>query len=161
MFFQSVFAELIQNVYSFIALVDALFFRSDKGYENADVAIFMLQQRGSGRASHITGKSVHNTRIERLWRDVFDQCSGPFYRLFWLAIVRYFKAFLLCSSHYHNLCVCFKSFHGYFKLRQCLAVAAFSYLSSECQEFSLYELTPLLTLLIACLHVLVVGVVGQ
>ncbi|KZR99875.1 Uncharacterized protein APZ42_004087, partial [Daphnia magna] len=28
------------------------------------------------------GKSVHNVRIERLWRDVFQSSSGPFYHTF-------------------------------------------------------------------------------
>ena len=44
--------------------------RADMRGENVIVAQFMLQhpQKGPGRGSFITGRSVH---IERLWRDVF------------------------------------------------------------------------------------------
>ena len=44
--------------------------RSDKGLENIGVADFMISARGPG--SMITGKSVHNQRKERMWRDVFQ-----------------------------------------------------------------------------------------
>ena len=32
--------------------------------------------------TYFTGKSCHNQRIERLWRDVFGGCIGLFYELF-------------------------------------------------------------------------------
>jgi hypothetical protein len=44
--------------------------RADKGQENREVCAWMLMTNGVGRGSFITGRSVHNQRIERIWRDV-------------------------------------------------------------------------------------------
>lgn len=46
--------------------------RCDQGGENYGVAELMLKYRGVDRNSVLVGPSVHNQRIERLWRDVFD-----------------------------------------------------------------------------------------
>ena len=44
--------------------------RTDLGGENVGIWQYMTQVRGEERQSYIAGSSVHNARIERLWRDV-------------------------------------------------------------------------------------------
>jgi hypothetical protein len=56
--------------------------RTDKGGENVDVWRLMIDVRGEDRASYIAGSSVHNTRIERLWRDVYTQVTSTYALVF-------------------------------------------------------------------------------
>ena len=60
--------------------------RGDKGGENVLVADFMIQHRGVGNSSYIAGLSVHNTRIERLWRDMRNHTIQ-----FYIDLFRYFE----------------------------------------------------------------------
>ncbi|KAJ8091899.1 hypothetical protein PM082_024132 [Marasmius tenuissimus] len=50
--------------------------RGDHGVENVWVAAFMEFAKGQGRGSYLWGRSVHNTRIERLWSDVRNNITS-------------------------------------------------------------------------------------
>jgi hypothetical protein len=57
--------------------------RCDQGRENIRVAEHMIQYQGSNRGSILVGSSVHNQRIERLWRDMHRCTTSVYYRLFY------------------------------------------------------------------------------
>lgn len=56
--------------------------RTDKGGENTLVWEKMVHIRGENRGSYLASSSVHNQRIERLWRDVWNYVCNEFYYTF-------------------------------------------------------------------------------
>ena len=78
--------------------------RSDEGQENILVAQHMIEKRGAHRRSMITGCSVHNQRIERLWRDLHKSATVLFYKLFYFmehhSILDHLNEFHLWALHY-------------------------------------------------------------
>ena len=56
--------------------------RCDRGGENVAVVEYMINKRGTDRGSALVGRSVHNQRVERLWRDVYRDVLDLFYGIF-------------------------------------------------------------------------------
>ena len=57
--------------------------RSDHGMENIEVAREMLKKFGTSSKPFLTGLSVHNQRIERLWKDVLHYVLHYYIDLFY------------------------------------------------------------------------------
>jgi len=58
--------------------------RTDHGTENVLMARYMIEKRGIQSSPVITGKSVHNQRIERLWVDVFLYVAQQYRNIFYM-----------------------------------------------------------------------------
>ena len=56
--------------------------RTDLGGENVEVWRYMVEQHSS-RAAVITGSSIHNERIKRLWREIYRSVVILFYDTFY------------------------------------------------------------------------------
>lgn len=81
--------------------------RCDQGLENILVAQHMLEHRGEARRSILVGSSVHNQRIERLWRDSHRCATSLFYKLFYYLekndLLEQINDFHLFSIHFFFL----------------------------------------------------------
>ena len=55
---------------------------TSKGGKNIRIWERMAGLREANRGSYVAGSSVHNQRIERLWRDVWNYVCDKFYYVF-------------------------------------------------------------------------------
>ena len=78
--------------------------RLDQGGENCLVARHMLECCGTNRQSMITGSSVHNQRVDRLWRDMYccvkksDVPKGKLEKVVPASMVESVKSELQCTA---------------------------------------------------------------
>ena len=63
--------------------------RCDQGRENIRVAHHMIHHRGIERRSVLVGSSVHNQRIECLWKDMHRCVTAMYYRLLYMYYLAY------------------------------------------------------------------------
>ena len=74
--------------------------RTDKGGENVLIWERMTELRGPDRGSFLAGSSVHNQRIERLWRDVWTSVACDFYYTF-QAMEDQGDGIFVCSNYFY------------------------------------------------------------
>ena len=80
-----IYGVLITIVHSpcivpFLKLLKPIVTREEKTFWWLNI---MLQHRGIDRGSIIVGSSVHNQRVERIWRDMHRCVTVIYYRLFY------------------------------------------------------------------------------
>ncbi|KAH0827526.1 hypothetical protein J3R83DRAFT_4239 [Lanmaoa asiatica] len=91
--------------------------RGDRGGENIDVAVWMIEHRGHNRSSFLWGRSTRNSRIERLWVDLG------------INFVRRWRAFFIRLEDIHMLDV--SNAHHLWLLQHLFL----GYLNDDCQQF--------------------------